>query len=60
MQVLQISNGLMEVRIERMWVLHVWFHNNANKFIRMWVFLRKSLGDFILYTLGLGITQCTF
>jgi hypothetical protein len=50
----------MEVRIERMWVLHVWFHNNANKFIRMWVFLRKSLGDFILYTLGLGITQCTF
>ncbi len=37
MWVLQISNGLMEVRIERMQVLHVWFHDNANKLIRMWV-----------------------
>jgi hypothetical protein len=35
MRVLQILNGPMEVRIKRMCVLHVWFHDNANKLIRM-------------------------
>ncbi len=39
MRVLQILNGPMEVRIERIWVLHVWFHDNANKLIKMWVVL---------------------
>jgi hypothetical protein len=49
----------MEVIIKRMEVLHVWFHDNANKLIRMWVSLLKSLGDVIFNTLNVGITQCT-
>ncbi len=45
----------MEIRIKRMQVLHVWFHDNANKLIRMWVFFLKSLGDVIPNTLDVGI-----
>jgi hypothetical protein len=30
MWVLHIRNGLMEVIVKRMYVLHVWFHENAN------------------------------
>jgi hypothetical protein len=39
--------------------LHVWLHDNANKLIRMWALLQKSLGDMISNTLNVGITQCT-
>ncbi len=49
----------MKIKIERMQVLHVWLHDNANKLIRMWALLQKSLGDMISNTLNVGITQCT-
>ncbi len=49
----------MEIKTERMQVLHVWCHDNANKLIRMWVLFQKSLVDVISNTLDVGITQCT-
>ncbi len=39
--------------------MHVWFHDNANKLIRMWVLLQKSLSDVISNTLDVSIAQCT-
>jgi len=38
-----------------MYVLHVWFHDNVNKLIKMWVLFLKSLSDVILNTLDVGI-----
>ncbi len=49
----------MKIEIERMQVLYVWLHDNANKLIRIWALLQKSLGDVISNTLNVSITQCT-
>ncbi len=39
--------------------MHVWFYDNANKLIRMWVLFQKSLSDVISNTLYVGVAQCT-
>jgi hypothetical protein len=40
--------------------MHVWFHDNVNKLIRMWVLFFKSLNDMRLNRLNVGIAQCSF
>jgi len=40
-RILDIWNDLMKIRIERIYVLHVWFHDNVNKLIKMWVLFKK-------------------
>ncbi len=50
----------MEVEIERMQVLHFWFHDNVNKLIKMWVLFLKYLSDVNPNTLNVDTTQCSF
>ncbi len=50
----------MKIRIEWMQELCVWFHDNANKLIRMWVLFLKSLSDMSPNRLYVGIAQCSF